>query len=341
MNVTILICIYNGAKKIKDTLFYISKLIIPDTITYLELLIVDNNSTDNSIHIIEDYCQKYIQHIPLICIHESKPGKANALYRGYNEAKGDLIILCDDDNWLNSSYLINSVNIFNQHPDIGLASGYGINAIFDEGERPDWFDNFQNYYVVGKHHQKTGYLEAGNYAIYGAGSILRKSVWNDLVQNGFVFLNSTGKGKAITEDVELAFAVSITKYRLFFDENLTFQHDLRGGRVTWENLKQQEYFNGRGNVPLIIYDIIRKNFIKQKLHLKQLMFLIFVIKYLSCYFKINKQIKKIKRKISTDRLTELNLIRQESISFHLINDTASVYRMYKIANLWIFNLLKN
>jgi len=189
-----------------------------------------------------------------IIIEEQKPGKANALVTGYNSAKYELMLLCDDDNWLQPDYLKTVIEIFNQHPDIGLLGGYG-KAFFESGEKPEWFDKWENCYVCGKHHRQNGFLAIRDYSIWGAGSVITKTVWNYITSSGFAFHNSTKGGKAIAEDAELSMAISFSEYKLYFDDRLWFTHDLRGGRISWKNLIAQQAANGKNNAILCMYEI--------------------------------------------------------------------------------------
>ena len=87
------------------------------------------------------------------------------------------MLLCDDDNWLQPDYLKTVIEIFSKYPDIGLLGGYG-KAVFNGTEKPDWFDKWENCYVCGKHHTKNGFLQSSDFSIWGAGSVIRKTMWN-------------------------------------------------------------------------------------------------------------------------------------------------------------------
>ena len=251
--ISVIICFHNGASRIIPTLKTLSEQNIPSGLE-CELLMIDNASTDNTAIIAANYWVFFGSPFPLRILTEPKPGKSNALVMGYNAAYYELMLLCDDDNWLQPDYLKTVIEIFNQHPDIGLLGGYG-KAFFEPGEKPVWFDKWENCYVCGKHHRQNGFLANRDYSIWGAGSVITKTVWNFIISNGFTFHNSTKGGKAIAEDAELSMAISITEYKLYFDDRLWFTHDLRGGRITWKNLIAQQAANGKNNAILCMYEI--------------------------------------------------------------------------------------
>lgn len=251
--VSIIICTCNGSKKIISTLKAISEQNIPAGLL-CEVLIVDNASTDSTASLATDYWHSLKSTIPFRVIQEPKPGKANALVKGYDEAKYELMLLCDDDNWLQPDYTKEAIEIYSGNPEIGLLGGYG-KALFEPGEKTDWFDNYEQAYVCGKHHEKNGFLKPLDYTIWGAGSVLRKQMWEFIRANGFAFYHSVDGGKAMTEDAELSMAITFTGHCLYFDDRLCFTHDLRGGRITWKNFLTQQLLTGKNRVVLYMYKL--------------------------------------------------------------------------------------
>lgn len=251
--VSIIICTHNGSKKIIPTLDAIAKQSIPVGV-HCELLLVDNASTDSTSDIALNYWNSMNSSIPLRIIPELKPGKSHALITGYDAAKYELMLLCDDDNWLQPDYVKTVVEIYSEHPDIGLLGGYG-HALLDPGEKPDWFDANEQTYVCGKYHQKNGFLKPLKNNIWGAGSILRKKMWEFIRSNGFAFYHSREGGKALSEDAELSMAIMFTGHRMYFDDRLQFTHDLRGGRINRKSFIEMHEMTGKNRVALYMYQL--------------------------------------------------------------------------------------
>ena len=255
--ISVIICTFNAYNRIIPTLEAIVNQSI-DKNTNCEVLVIDNASNDETAMIVDKFWRQTNSHIPLRIISEPKPGKANALLTGYNEAKYELMLLCDDDNWLHPDYFKIVIGIFEKYPEIALAGGYGI-AEFRTDEKPLWFDKWQNNYVCGKHLDKSGFLEINDFRIWGAGSILRKSMWKHILESGFQFVNSTKAGKSLGEDTEIAYAVMYSGGKLFFDERLWFFHDLSGGRISWKNFLEQMKVNGKISACFTIFNIAYKS----------------------------------------------------------------------------------
>lgn len=62
-----------------------------------EIIVVDNNSSDGSYSLVEDFIEKRKLHNEVILLCEEKKGKANAVRKGLSAAKGDYIVFHDAD----------------------------------------------------------------------------------------------------------------------------------------------------------------------------------------------------------------------------------------------------
>ena len=258
--ISVIICTYNGAKRILYALDALERQIVLSDLQW-EILLIDNGSTDKTLKVANELKNNFRKDIQFRIIEEQISGKAHALIKGYEEAKYELMLVCDDDNGLQPAYLQCVSEIFRANAEIGLLGGYGI-ADFRGEAKPIWFDKWQQSYACGKQHDNTGYLAPGDVSIWGAGSVIRKTLWLFLKENGFHFINNTGKGKMLGEDVELSHAVLFSGCNLYFDDRLWYYHDLSGGRVTRENLKKQ--IKNSGSTFPVIYAMAYNNSSKHK-----------------------------------------------------------------------------
>jgi glycosyltransferase involved in cell wall biosynthesis len=90
---TVLICTYNRAKLLAETLAAMQRLKLPSDCA-VEIVVVDNNSTDETKEIAEGASQGPI---PILYLREPRQGKSFALNTGLSHARGDLLALTDDD----------------------------------------------------------------------------------------------------------------------------------------------------------------------------------------------------------------------------------------------------
>lgn len=94
--VSIIMPCHNGEKYIRDAI----SSVLSQTYSDWELLVIDDNSTDNSVNIIEDFCKKDAR-IKLLYTEKSSGMPATPRNVGINVASGRFIAFLDcDDIWL-------------------------------------------------------------------------------------------------------------------------------------------------------------------------------------------------------------------------------------------------
>ncbi|MBC8039397.1 MAG: glycosyltransferase [Opitutaceae bacterium] len=84
-----------------------------------ELLVIDNASTPS----IDISGYSADAPLDLRVISEPRPGLSHARRRGFLEARGELIVMVDDDNVLAPDYLVQTIALFQTHPQVGALGG--------------------------------------------------------------------------------------------------------------------------------------------------------------------------------------------------------------------------
>jgi glycosyltransferase involved in cell wall biosynthesis len=194
--------------------------------------VVDNNSKDNTAEVARKLWQQNYSNIPFSVVFEPVPGLSYARNKGYQTAKYDLLIFCDDDNWLEKSYLQTAFTIMQENENIGILGGRSTGAF--ETVKPRWFDNFQWAYAIGNQLEKTGIANARRY-VTGAGMVIRKQILDELASLNFQSVLSGRKGDSIAsgEDSELCILCRFFGYDLYYDERLQFTHFITSRRLQW------------------------------------------------------------------------------------------------------------
>ena len=142
MRTYIIIPTYNEETYLAQTLqSLVAQTIIPDRI-----IVVNDNSTDQSQNIIDDFANKYhfITGVLNVSAPNHEPGSKviNAFSRGLKELDDDYDILCkfDADLIFPKHYLESIISIFKANPKCGMAGGFC--HILDKG---DWkLENLTN-----------------------------------------------------------------------------------------------------------------------------------------------------------------------------------------------------
>ena len=126
---SIVIPAYNEETRLPDTLEQVGSFLTGQVYTS-EVWVIDNNSTDQTSQIIQDFCQKYSN---FKSSFEEKPGKGAAVKNGMLQATGEFCFMCDAD----LSMPIEEVNRFIppqlEGVDIAIASREAPGAVrYDE-----------------------------------------------------------------------------------------------------------------------------------------------------------------------------------------------------------------
>ena len=108
-SVTILICTYNRAPLLRETLTAMQEMTRPAACS-VDILVVDNNSTDNTAEVVANAAKS--ARFPVTLLSERHQGKSFALNTGLAVATGDVLALTDDDVLPATDWLARMVDAF-------------------------------------------------------------------------------------------------------------------------------------------------------------------------------------------------------------------------------------
>ena len=91
---TVLICTYNRARALGETLDSLARMSVPSTVSW-DVLVVDNNSSDDTAAVVRDRQSGFP--VPLHYLHEPRQGKSNALNTGLAAGHSAFVVFTDDD----------------------------------------------------------------------------------------------------------------------------------------------------------------------------------------------------------------------------------------------------
>lgn len=109
--VSIIIPVFNAENYLEETLSSISALQYPN----VEVILVNDGSTDNSVHIANEYVAKN-NHARLI--HQPNQGVSVARNTGIAQAKGKYILPFDSDDIINENYVGEAVLVLENNEDV-------------------------------------------------------------------------------------------------------------------------------------------------------------------------------------------------------------------------------
>lgn len=227
IDISVIICCYNSENRIVATLEHLSKQSL--RILQCEIILVDNNCTDSTTDLAKQAWESFGNPFQLKIIKESKPGLSYARMCGVFAAKGEIIVFCDDDNWLNENYLSIAFETMKINSRIGVLAGQS-NAISDT-VIPNWFYTYYGAYACGVLGLNSGNV-TNRLWVWGAGMVLRTKIIIDLYSK-FNHLSSDRKGSSLDSggDVEICLWHVISGYQLWYEENLYLDHYMPSDRL--------------------------------------------------------------------------------------------------------------
>lgn len=125
--VSIVTVCYNSSKTISQTI----KSVLNQTYENYEYIIIDGNSQDSTVEIIKDYESKF--NGKMVWISEKDKGIYDAMNKGINLAKGELVGIINSDDWYERNALEIVVEEFNRNPEFDIY--YGLLRIIDKNEK--------------------------------------------------------------------------------------------------------------------------------------------------------------------------------------------------------------
>jgi len=250
--VSIIICCYNSEKVLPQTIQHLANQKVSNRIDW-EIIIVDNNSIDNTAKVAADVWGKTGSKTPFDIVTQPIPGLSAAREKGVESSQYEYIIFVDDDNWLEENYVTNVYNIMEKNPDIGILGGVGI-PVYEE-EPPEWFIKYNVRYAVGKQSDRSGDISFKKGYVYGAGMVIRKSVWYYVKSLGFKnYVSDRSKNKLLSGgDNEICYIVRLVGYKIWYDESLKFKHFIPQKRLTYKYFLEHKEGKHRSSVYLDPY----------------------------------------------------------------------------------------
>lgn len=165
IKLSVVICTYNRANLLRNCLESLTKQTIAPA--KYELIIVDNNSTDQTSRVVDEYKDR----LPNLMYYlEEKQGLSNARNRGYMQAKGEYVGYIDDDAKASEDWVERALEIIhNEKPIMFGGPVYPYYQI----PKPDWMKDEYNQYSV---YDKEGYLGSYEWLSGSNMFILRKEL---------------------------------------------------------------------------------------------------------------------------------------------------------------------
>lgn len=231
---TLAICTYNNSTLLDRTLATIEQQRITSSIEW-SVLVVDNNSTDNTKSIVENYIDR--ETIPqLRYVFEERQGLAHARRRALAETSAEAIAFIDDDCLLDSDWVDRAITFLEQHPNAGAIGGE-VELLWEVQPQAIHIQCQKNFSAQNWGSNPLQLPSKGWTYLVGAGLLLRrqaveKSGWlerGNLLDRCESKLSSGG-------DIEMVLRIRKAGYELWYNPEMKLQHYIPQKRMSLEYL---------------------------------------------------------------------------------------------------------
>ena len=184
---------FAGEARIAETLDHLAEVEIPPDL-YLEICVVDNFGGDRTEAIVEAWSEKHPA-IPTRYMHQSVPGRMNALQKGVDSTDAEWLIMVDDDVSVDRQWLKAAFSAMSGRNQVGFCGG--PIELGDTSELDTWLHPVLPFFAI--YDFGAAILEFVDRQLAGAGLLIRRQAWQQSVP-GICRLIGRTKGSLVGGD---------------------------------------------------------------------------------------------------------------------------------------------
>ena len=241
IDATILICTYNRARYLAETLDSLARIDRAPGFTW-NVLVVDNNSSDETRQVVEERIALFP--VPLRYLFEPRQGKSNALNSGMIASHARIIVFTDDDVNVAPGWLEAGVRPMLERRDIDYTGG-PVRPIWG-GPQPAWLDpagNLGGTIAVKDHGAKPFVFEEERKTPLGVNMAVRRAVIERI--GGFrPDLGRNGKSLLGQEQAEFFYRTRAAGARGLYVPEMILDHVVPASRLTHDYFRRWWYWKG-------------------------------------------------------------------------------------------------
>lgn len=291
MKISIIVTNWNGLKLLKKNF----QRVIDTSQDADEIIFTDDASSDESVSYIKSL-QKRFSKIKIIA-HKKNVGFGKNSNHAVSKAKGDLVVLLNNDIYPHDNYIKNSLKHFKDKEVFGVG--------FAETGNENWSTVYwQNGYLQHGRGQeiKKPHISAW---LSGGSSIIRKEYFEKLggfdpVYEPFYY-----------EDLDLGFRAWKSGYKLLWDPACVVEHK-HESTISKFPKKFLDYVKERNRLLIVLRNIDNKKLLKQNKY-AQFLRILSGPNYFKIILAAKRQIKKNKAPIFDKKINDINILKMFKI----------------------------
>ncbi len=239
--ISIVICTYNRSAYILDAMNSLYRQTLAKE--WFEVIIVNNNSTDNTRQICEDFIATHTDG-NFQYLNELRQGASFARNTGAALAIAPLLCFMDDDAIADSDYLERIVAFFEKHPDAGGLGGRIIPKYIPS--EPVWMSHFVSSLVGHFHYSETVSIFSNNKYPLESNMIIRKVDFDSIKGFNTALPGVMGTVRIGGEGKDFFFRLKELGRTIYYDPAIRVQHVVETSKLTSEYLYRVASGIGRG-----------------------------------------------------------------------------------------------
>lgn len=300
--VSIVIVNWNGEKYLKKCIDSLLK----QNYNNFEIIIIDNDSSDNSVKIIEE---NFKQNVKLI--KNRNIGYAGGANVGINESTGDYVVIANPDVIFTENYIRRCIEIFEEDNKVAAVSGKLLKYDFDKDEIINYIDSAgisidhkRHAWDRGQNEKDIGQFEKTErvFGVCGAAAIFKVEALEDIKINNEYFDYDFF---AYKEDIDLCWRLNLYGYKCMYVHDAIAYHgrgmnSSKGIINTIKNRKKQSLLlkgiSFRNHYLMLIKNEKKSTYKKDrvKIYTDLMKYLTFFVLFDYKCLKYLKEIKKLK-----------------------------------------------
>ena len=227
---------YNGAKRLATVLESLRWQLNTYELSW-EVIVIDNNSTDNTADLVNQYQRQWDPHVPLRYGFEPKQGAAYARQRAIKMATSPLIGFLDDDTLPDMTWIVSAYRFAQKHPQAGVIASR-IRGNF-ETTPPKNFERIASLLALTERgSQPLMYAPQQKVIPPSAGMVVRRQAWIDNVPEELVLTGRTSCSMLTGEDTESILHIQQAGWEVWYNPRMRLKHQIPSSRLTRQYLRK-------------------------------------------------------------------------------------------------------
>ncbi len=243
MRYSVIVCTFNRSGLLEDTLRQLELQDLPAD--KYEVIVVDNNSTDNTREIAEQFTSRTAN---FQYVFEPIQGVSRARNRGYEEAKGEYLVYVDDDVLVEKGHL-SAVDSVVTRFDPDIIGGPLYPQYMDS--KPKWF---KDSYETRWHGDESRFSTTCR--VNGGNAVIRRTVLESVglydTQISFAGTNRSSMGEDAKVLDTYRRQVPLDKQKVYYSVEATVHHKITGFKMTRGYVLKRGYALGKMERNLVV-----------------------------------------------------------------------------------------